>query len=806
MIKKTLLAFTLFFLGVVAGIAFFYFGPSYSPSAVEQYVGVTEGDVVLPYPAEPFSGVIRKTVGRSKGVFSKDLSAPEDSPNVLLIMTDDAGFAASSTFGGPVPTPNLDKLAQSGLIYNRFHTTSMCSPTRAALLTGRNAHMVGSGIITNSATGFPGYNAEIPKSAATVGRILTGNGFNTVFMGKHHNVPSWQATAAGPFDLWPTGLGFEYFYGFIDGDTDQFSPKMYRGIQPVEDATLGQEDYILDRDLADETIRWIHNQKAAAPDKPFFIYYAPGTPHAPHQAPREWIEKFKGQFDQGWDRLREEIFKRQLASGLTPADTRLTERPDILPAWESLSSNRKRIASRFMEVFAATLAYQDSQIGRVFHELERMGIMEDTIVFFIQGDNGASAEGALHGTMNEIGTLANKVVETEEWFLSALDEMGGPRSYQTYPAGWAWALDTPFQWFKTTGSHFGGTRNGLVVSWPNGIQARGEIRSQFHHVIDIVPTVLEVCGVPAPDVVDGIRQQRMDGVSMVPTFHHPNAEELRTTQYFELMGNRAIYHDGWIASTTPKFLPWVMQREGSPLDYAWELYNIEEDFSQAINLATEHPEKLEELRSLFWQEAERNNVLPLDHRRGGMRHIRQLLDKGSTRDRYEYWGKGISVFRHHAPPLILSDFTIDAEITVPEGGAHGVLLASGNWFGGWSFYFDRGRPIAHHAFSQQPADQFEIASERVLPPGDHQIRFAFEYDGGGIGKGGDMRILLGDEVIAEGRIERQILASAGVGETLDIGRDTGVTVVADGGGTRAFNGKIHKVEVISGRVNIMSFF
>jgi arylsulfatase len=806
MIKKILFSLLLLFLGVVLGVAFFYFGPSFAPPAVEQYVGVSEGDIVLPYPAEPFSGVVRKTAGLSKAVFPKDLKAPEHAPNVLLIMTDDVGFSASSTFGGPVPTPNLDKLAGNGLIYNRFHTTSMCSPTRAALMTGRNAHRVGSGVVTNFATGFPGYNGEIPKSAATVGRILTGNGFNTAFIGKHHNVPSWQATAAGPFDLWPTGLGFEYFYGFIDGDTDQFRPKMYRGIQPVEDATLGQEDYILDRDLADEVIRWIHNQKAAAPDKPFFILYTPGTAHAPHQAPKEWIDRFKGQFDQGWDRLRQETFERQLASGLIPANAKLTGRPDVLPAWESLSANRKRISSRFMEVFAATLAYQDSQTGRVFRELERMGILEDTIVLFIQGDNGASAEGALQGTMNEMGSLANNIEETEEWFLSALDEMGGPRSYQTYPTGWAWALDCPFQWTKTIGSHFGGTRNGLVVSWPKGIQARGEVRSQFHHVVDIVPTILDVCGVPAPDVVDGIRQLPMDGVSMLPTFDDADAEERRTTQYFELLGNRAIYHDGWVANTTPKVMPWEMKSpEGTPLDYQWELYNIEEDFSQAVNLAAQHAEKLEELRSLWWQEAERNNVLPLDDRRGVMRVIRQWLEKGSTRDRYEYWGKGISVFSHHAAPLAMRDFTIDAEITAPAEGAHGVLLASGSWFGGWSFYFDRGRPVAHHAFSQQPADQFEIAAESVLPPGDNRIRFAFEYDGGGTGKGGTMQILFNGEVIAKGRIERQIIISSGVGETLDIGRDTGVPVVAEGAGTQEFNGEIHKVEVIPGRIKAMPF-
>lgn len=807
MIKKIFFSLLWLCLGVILGVTFFYFGPSFTSPIVEQYVGVAEGDIVLPHPAEPFSGMIGKTVGRSKAVFPKDMKAPEDAPNVLLIMTDDVGFSAASTFGGPVPTPNLDKLANNGLIYNRFHTTAMCSPTRAALMTGRNPHMVGSGLVTNLLTGFPGYNGQIPKSAATIGRILTGNGFNTSFFGKHHNVPAWQCSAAGPFDLWPTGLGFEYFYGFLDGDTDQFSPKMYRGIQPVEDATLGQEDYILDRDLANEAIKWIHNQKAAAPNKPFFIWYTPGTAHAPHQAPKQWIERFKGKFDQGWDRLREEIFERQLASGLIPTNTKLTDRPDVIPAWESLSTDQKRISSRFMEVFAATLAHQDSQVGRIFNELERMGIKDNTLIIFIQGDNGGSAEGAVHGTMNEIGHLANNITETEEWFLSALDDMGGPQSYQTYPTGWAWAVDTPFQWTKIVGSHFGGTRNGLVVSWPKGISTRGEIRSQFHHVIDIMPTILEACGVSAPDVVDGIRQQRIDGISMLPTFNDANAEEKRTTQYFELLCNRAIYHDGWIANTTPKVPPWQQKGpEGSPLDYQWELYNLDEDYSQAVNLATQHPGKLKELRNLWWQEAERNNVLPLDDRRGLKRAISQRLRKyPSRRDKYEYWGNGISVSSAQAAPLAICDFTIDAEITVPDEGAHGVLLASGSWFGGWCFYFDKGKAIVHHAFSQQPADQFEIASETVLLPGDNRILFAFKYDGGGTSKGGEMQILLHDEIIAQGRIERQITVTSGLGETFDIGRDTGVTVVEEGAGTKQFNGKIHKVEVIPGRVKMLPF-
>jgi len=803
MVKKIIFSLFWLSLGCTMGVAFFYFGPSFTSSTVEQYVGVADGDVVLPYPAKTFSGVIGKTASRSKQDFPDDVKAPDKAPNILLIMSDDVGFASSSTFGGPVPTPCLDKLASNGLIYNQFHSTAICSPSRASLMTGRNHHMVGYGLLSNYATGFPGYNSVMPRSAATIGRILTGNGYNTAFLGKHHNVPQWQASAAGPFNNWPTGLGFEYFYGFLDGDTDQFSPKLYRGIQPVENPALGKEDYLLDRDLADEAIKWIHNQKAAAPEKPFFMYYAPGTAHAPHQAPKEWIEKFKGKFDQGWDQLRKETFERQLASGLIPANTKLTPRPDLIPSWESLSANRKRINARFIAVFAATLAYQDHQIGRIIDELERMGIRDDTLVFFIQGDNGADGACGPNGTMNEIAHITNKVEETEEYLLSVLDEMGGPRSYQLYPTGWAWAMDTPFQWVKQVASHFGGTRNGLVVSWPNGITARGEIRSQFHHLIDIMPTILEVSGIPAPDVVDGIRQQRIDGISMLYTFNDADAQDERKTQYFELLGYRAIYHDGWMASTTPKLAPWQWENpEGSPLDYQWELYNIEEDFSQADNLARKHPDKLNELCDLWWQEAERNNVLPLDHSKGVKRALRVMLEKGVSRDTYTYWGDDTSVWVCNAPRLFMCDFTIDAKITVPDEGADGVLLSFGNWFGGWSFYFDQGKPVVHHAYTQQPKDQFVIASDTVLPAGENTLRFSFKYDGGGMGKGGDMQIIYNDNVIARGRIERQVSATP-LGETFDIGRDTGGTVVEDGAGTRRFNGKINKVEVKPGRVKLI---
>jgi arylsulfatase len=738
---------------------------------------VSSGETSLPKIPPAFDGRIGKTYADSQPHYPAPVTAPEGAPNILLILTDDIGFAASSTFGGSVPTPNLDALAASGLRYTRFHTTAMCSPTRAAMLTGRNHHMVGSGIITDMATGFPGYDGIIPKSAATIGRIMTGNGFNTAFFGKHHNVPGDQSSAAGPFDLWPTGLGFEYFYGFLGGDADQFQPNLYRGIQSVE--LEDDENYLLDKDLADDMIRWLRRQNAAAPDKPFLAWYSPGTAHAPHQAPKEWIEKFKGQFSDGWDELREQSFERQRTAGLIPPETNLTQRPDLIAAWNSLSPERKQINERFMEVFAATLAYQDAQIGRIFDELKRMDEFENTLIIFVQGDNGASAEGAQHGTLNELGLLVNEIEEPEEYLLSMLDEMGGPKSYQTYPIGWAWALDTPFQWTKTVGSHLGGTRNGMVVSWPARINASGEIREQFHHVIDILPTVLDATGVQAPDVVDGIRQQPFDD---------EQAADQRTTQYFELFGNRAIYHDGWMASTTPRIPPWTWDDpSGTPDDsYDWELYDLSSDFSQGNNLATEMPDKLLEMQTLFWVEAERNNVLPLDD------------------DEYVFHGPEVSMPFAEAPPLFARDFTITADITVEEDTS-GVLIGFGSWFGGWSFYLNEGIPVVHHAFSQRPEDQFEIMSWEALPIGRSTLTFKFDYDGGGFLKGGNMEILIDGESVMTDRIDRTVTVVAGLGETFDIGADLGVPVVDNVTGQTPFQGKIHTIKVVPGPLGLLPF-
>ena len=743
-----------------------------------------------------FEGEIGRTVEQSRPAFLVQQRAPKGAPNILLVLTDDIGFGAVSTFGGPIPTPALDRLAESGLRYNRFHTTAMCSPTRAALLTGRNAHAVGYGAVIDLSTGFPGYWSILPESAATVADVLKQQGYGTAFFGKHHNVPNWQASAAGPFDLWPTGLGFDYFYGFIGGDTDQFRPKLYRGISNVEDPHAGHENYILDRDLADDAIDWIHNLEAADPDKPFFLYFAPGSGHAPHQAPEEWIERFRGQYDAGWDVLREQTFARQKRLGVVPADAVLTPRPEEIPAWNSLSADQQRVYSRMMEAYAAMVAFQDAQIGRILSELERMGKLDNTLVLFIEGDNGASPEGKLGGTLNEIGTLANGVEEPLGWLLDMSDEMGGPDTYQLFPVGWAWATDAPFQWTKRVASHLGGTRNGLVVSWPEHIRSRGEVRGQFHHVIDIMPTILEAAGLEMPESVDGTRQIPLDGVSMAYSFADADAPGRRETQYFEMLGNRAIYHDGWMANTRPVRAPWKPKEPGTSVDdYEWELYHLEKDFSQSRDLSARYPAKLADLRQLFERQASDNQVYPIDDREGAQRAQEGRAAHAQRRSSFIYWGGDIHVAQFAAPPTEFRSFELIADLVIPEEGGEGVLVANGSQFGGWSLFLNEGRPAFHYSYSQQPDDQFRFAASEALPPGSATLKVAVRYKGRpGPGRTADVTIRRGDEILAEGQVPRTILVPAGLGETFDIGQDTGVAVTEDA--QREFNGGIRKVEVL----------
>jgi arylsulfatase len=747
---------------------------------------------VLPIAPAPFAGKIAPEAANATPAWSPAVEAPASAPNVLLIMTDDVGFGASSTFGGPVPTPNLDRLAQRGLRYNNFNTTAICSPSRAALLTGRNPHQVGTGSLVDLAMGFPGYNGIIPPSAATIAQILRLNGYNTAQFGKHHNVPYQDRSAAGPFDLWPTGLGFEYFFGFVGGDAHQYMPHLYRGTTQIDDSEA--KGKLLDVRLADEAIGWIHNQKAAAPDKPFFAYIAPGSLHAPHQAPQDWIARFSGKFDTGWDALRTESYKRQQMMGVIPADAALTGRPAEIPSWASLDPATRKVEARSMEVAAAMLAYQDAQIGRVIDELDRMGILDNTLVVFIEGDNGASAESGTEGTANEIGQLTNKTEDGTASLTRQIDQLGSAETYSNYSAGWAWALDCPFRWTKQIASHLGGIRNGLVISWPDRIKQTGAVRSQFAHINDVTPTILDAAGIPAPKMVLGTPQQPMDGVSLAYSFDDAKAPERHRDQYFEIDGAIGYYHEGWFLSTAVNRLPWQnMPRFPTT---TWELYDLKSDFSQAHDLAASNPAKLAEMKALWDATAKRNNVYPIDERFGAARTMSGLapLRKQLSRTNFTYWGADTSVDPWAAPSFAARSFTIDADIDVPKGGGSGVIVANGSAFGGWSFYLDKGRPVAFEAFSHKPEDKFRVEAKTVLKPGSVKLSYSFTSDGGMMA-GGTMRISVDGKPVAEGRIDKTLLMTAGLGETFDIGRDTAVPVTQYDRGDGVFDGMIRRVDV-----------
>jgi len=732
---------------------------------------------VLPRQEQPFKGKIGPTAKDSTPDFPQDVQAPKGAPNVLLIMTDDVGWGASSTFGGPIPTPTFDKLAKSGLRYNQFHTTALCSPTRAALITGRNHHSANTGVITEMATGYPGYNSLMSKSSGTIGETLKQNGWNTSWFGKNHNVPDWQSSQAGPFDLWPTSLGFEYFYGFIGGDTDQWHPAVFDGTHPIE--APNDPKYHLDADLADKAIAWIRQQNSLAPDKPFLAYYTPGLTHAPHHAPKEWIAKFKGQFDQGWDKVREETLARQIAQGVVPAGTKLTARPKEIPAWDSLSADQKRLYAHMMEVYAASLNYCDHNIGRVIQAVEETGEMDNTLIIYIQGDNGASGEGTLQGLANEVGVAGNGVQESEEYLLSIMDDLGGPLTYNHYPVGWAHAMCTPFQWTKQVASHFGGTRNGLVISWPARIKQTGEVRSQFSSVIDIAPTILEAAGVQPPTLINGVKQTPIEGTSLIYSFNDPKVPTRHTTQYFEMIGNRGVYHDGWVACTTPRRLPWQAATDSSPDDFQWELYHVAEDFSEANNLAAANPAKVKELQAVFDREAKKYNVLPLDASfiaRVDVR-IRPSLTRG--RSTFTYYPGAFRIPEGTAPDVKNKSFTVTAEVEIPEGGADGVLATQGGRFGGWALLVMDGKPVFDYAFSNQKQHKYRVASGEKLAAGKHTLKLDFKYDGPGLGKSGVGTLSVDGKQVAEGKIERTIPNRFSLDETFDVGKDTGTPVVED---------------------------
>jgi len=764
----------------------------------------TGGSAILPTPEPAFGGVIGRKVSESKPDYPPAITAPKGAPNVLLILTDDTGFGAASTFGGPIPTPNLERVYKQGICYNQFHTTALCSPTRSALLTGRNHHSVGYGNISEFATGYPGYNSIIPKSAGTIGNILSGNGYNTSWFGKHHLIPDWQQSAAGPFNQWAGGLGFEYFYGFLGGDTDNWHPALFENTQPVL-PPFGDPNYILIRDMTDRAINWIRNQRAVAPDNPFLMYFAPGNGHAPHHASKDWIAKFKGKFDQGWDRQREETLANQKRLGIVPTSTVLTPRPAQIPAWDSLNADQRKVYARMMEVYAAAVAQSDYEIGRLLDSLQQSGQLDNTLVIYIEGDNGASGEGTLQGTTNEMGVSAPEP-ESLPFLVSMMDQLGSDRTYNHYPVGWAHAMDTPFQWTKQVASHFGGTRNGMCMSWPQRIKARGEIRSQFHHVIDIVPTILESANIQAPLVLNGAEQKPLEGVSMAYTFDDAKATSRHKIQYFEIAANRGIYQDGWIASTTPLRPPWVVSgAEPDPDDFPWELYNASEDFSQARNVASDNPKKLAELQARFLIEAARYNVLPIDSSFADRANpaSRPNLNRGRTD--FTYYPGMIRIPEASAPDIKNKSFRITADVDIPEGGADGVIVTQGGRFGGWGLLVLDRKPMFAYAFSNQDGDKypnqkkykFRIAANEALAPGKHTIVFSFAYDGGGLGKPGTGTITVDGRKVAEGRIELTQFLRFSLDESFDVGQDTGSPVIDeyDSRMPFKFTGTLNKVDV-----------
>jgi len=729
----------------------------------------------IPVPSPPFEGEIARLIDDATAVPLAGPGAPEGAPNVLVVLLDDVGFGTCSTFGGPVPTPGVDRIAAAGLRYNRFHTTALCSPTRAALLTGRNHHTAHMGGITEIANSFPGYDSAIPRETATIAEVLRNHGYSTGCFGKWHLTPSWEQGPAGPFDRWPTGMGFDRFYGIVGAEASHWEPPVYDQTTPIS-PHVGRDDYHLTEDLADQAITWIERQRVSQPDRPFFCYFSPAAVHAPHHVWPEWIERFEGDFDEGWDILRQEIYRRQLELGVIPSDTELTPRPEQIPSWDEYPDRYKPVARRLMEVFAAFLAHTDAQVDRIFGALERLGCFDDTLIVYVTGDNGASAEGTIHGAWSA-PSFQNGVHEDPEWLLDRIDDFGTARCENHFNVGWAWALDSPFQWMKQVASHFGGTRNGLAVSWPNGIRSRGELREQFHHVVDLAPTILEAVGLQAPTYVDGIEQLPMAGVAMNPTFDDPGAPERHRTQYFEILGNRAIYHDGWIASCFHGRLPWI-RFAGFPFDgeqERWELYRVDDDFSQSRDLAAEHPEKLAELRELFEAEAERNGVYPMrdaGSARGGERRVPHAL---GARRKMTYTRAHVRMPESSVVNMKNASSRVSADITVPEEGASGVIACQGGNMSGWSLYLDH-TGVPTYVYNCFGHDLTTICHDRALTPGRHEIEMRYDHDGG-FGAGGVAALVVDGVVVDEARIERTVPIKFSMsGETFDVGIDTGAQV------------------------------
>lgn len=722
-------------------------------------VNASAADVVAPSPAPAVTTVPRQ--------------APAGAPNVVLVLLDDVGFGAASTFGGVAKTPTLDLLASEGLRYNRFHTTAICSPTRASLLSGRNAHAINMGAVMNVADSRPGYIGVHARDAATIAEILRQSGYHTAAFGKWHQTPEWETSQAGPFDRWPTNQGFEKFYGFVGGETNQFEPTLIEGTTPIQ--RPDRPDYHLTEDLAERAIAWTRAQKSLTPDKPFFVYLAPGATHAPLHVPKHWIEQYRGQFDAGWDVMRQEILTRQKKLGVVPANTVLTPRPEGMPAWKTLSADEKKFSARLMETYAGFLAHTDHQIGRLVQSLKDSGEYDNTLFIYIVGDNGGSAEGGVAGSLNFMGTLQG-IPEDQARMFARGDDAGGPDTYAQYSAAWAWGMNSPFPWMKTVGSHLGGIRNPMVVSWPNGIADKGGLRSQFGHVNDIAPTILEAAGLAAPAELNGVRQMPMNGESLVYSFADAKAPERHTTQYFEVFANRAIYHDGWMASAFHGRRPWDFASrapERALEDDPWELYDLRSDFSQSKDLAAKEPQRLAEMKALFTREAQANQVLPL---KGPVMGDPSLPSLSGNRTEFTYYPGFGGLPESAAPRMTNRSWSLTATIHVPPSGSRGVVAAIGGSEAGWSLHLDgQGRPtFTYKLFDLKTVNL--VASE-PLAPGKHRVQVDLDYDGGGYGEGADLSLRIGDKAVAEDRLPVTPRTFFSIIETFDVGHDTGSSPV-----------------------------
>lgn len=762
--------------------------------AVAQDAAATRtGQSVLPYAEPRFRGNVGTTFKNSDpAAFPKAIKAPDGAPNILLVLLDDVGFGQFAVSGGGVPSPNMEKLANEGLLYNRFHTTALCSPTRAALLTGRNHHVAGTGVITELATGYDGYTGIIPKRTATVGEILRQNGYATAWIGKNHNTPIYETSPIGPYDHWPNGLGFDYFYGFMAGDINQIRPYLFQNQTPI--STPQEPNYFLSKDLADRSLEWLKMSEVIEPNKPWFLYLAPAATHAPHQAPKELIAKYKGKFDMGWDEYRKQTFERQKRLGVVPQDAELTPRPASLPAWDSANADQKKLYSRMMEVFAAFGEHVDQEVGRVLDYVAKLPDADNTMIIYIIGDNGASPEGGFDGTLNE-NAFFNAYQMTWQQMLPLIDEIGTEKHFNHFPAEWAWAMGTPFQWTKQVASHLGGVRNPMLVKWPAKIKDKKAVRSQFLHVIDIAPTLLAAAGIDEPRSVNGVPQEPIQGHSFIDTMTEKGSKEIRTSQYFEMGSNRGIYKDGWWAASL-SFEPWQLERGGyDPFKAKWELYNLDKDFSQAKDVAKDNQAKLDELTALWWAEARANNALPLDWR-GSERFSAELTGKpnlAGDRKKFVYPGNFTGLPEASSPDPKNKSFSVSAKADIKDG-ANGMIFTQGGNTGGWGFYMKDGKLVVAHNFID--VKSYIVRSDQPVPAGKRELKMTFTYEGGKeMGKSGTAALFVDGKPAGSGKIEQTTPFKYSLSENQDIGSDTGSAVVQDYTGAFPFQGQLDEVVV-----------